>query len=280
MPRASGSRCDDDRRGLRARASPTSRSTRPARHVVELGTVGAHRITVDGELRLGIRPRTSAPRSCSTPATTTPAPSTAIIEVTEPPPCAGRRRACRSSTARRLRRLRARCSFGHRSARHVGRRGARRAPSRPPRQPTSRRRRRHQRRDRVRGLRPPEPRPARHARTSSSRRVVAANPRTVVVVNAGAPVLLPWLDEVPARAVGVAGRPGGGPDRSRTCSPASTEPTGRLPWTLPAREADVPVPHASRSTASSTTPRASTSGTAAGTGSAARPPARSATGSG
>ncbi|WP_380169243.1 beta-glucosidase [Jannaschia sp. R86511] len=30
------------------------------------------------------------------------------------------------------------------------------------------------------------------------RRVVAANPRTVVVVNSGAPVLLPWADEVPA----------------------------------------------------------------------------------
>jgi beta-glucosidase len=30
------------------------------------------------------------------------------------------------------------------------------------------------------------------------RRVAAANPRTVVVVNAGAPVLLPWRDEVPA----------------------------------------------------------------------------------
>jgi len=30
------------------------------------------------------------------------------------------------------------------------------------------------------------------------RRVVAANPRTVVVVNSGAPVLLPWAEEVPA----------------------------------------------------------------------------------
>ena len=30
------------------------------------------------------------------------------------------------------------------------------------------------------------------------RRVVQANPRTVVVVNAGAPVLLPWVDEEPA----------------------------------------------------------------------------------
>jgi beta-glucosidase len=30
------------------------------------------------------------------------------------------------------------------------------------------------------------------------RRVAAANPRTVVVVNAGAPVFLPWAEEVPA----------------------------------------------------------------------------------
>ena len=30
------------------------------------------------------------------------------------------------------------------------------------------------------------------------RRVNQAQPRTVVVVNAGAPVLMPWLDEVPA----------------------------------------------------------------------------------
>ncbi|GAA4391373.1 beta-glucosidase family protein [Tsukamurella soli] len=30
------------------------------------------------------------------------------------------------------------------------------------------------------------------------RRIVAANPRTVVVVNSGAPVLLPWADDVPA----------------------------------------------------------------------------------
>ena len=30
------------------------------------------------------------------------------------------------------------------------------------------------------------------------RRVAEANPRTVVVVNAGAPVLLPWADEVAA----------------------------------------------------------------------------------
>ena len=30
------------------------------------------------------------------------------------------------------------------------------------------------------------------------RRVLRANPRTVVVVNAGAPVLLPWAEEAPA----------------------------------------------------------------------------------
>lgn len=74
------------------------------------------------------------------------------------------------------------------------------------------------------------------------RRVAAACPNTVVVVNAGAPVLLPWLDEVsavlwwwlPGQEAGasladvVVGR---------------TEPSGRLPWTLPAAEADVPVPN-------------------------------------
>ena len=46
------------------------------------------------------------------------------------------------------------------------------------------------------------------ARTSSCARVAAANPRTVVVVNAGAPVLLPWADEVPAVLLDLVPRPG------------------------------------------------------------------------
>ncbi|KRE29456.1 glycoside hydrolase [Agromyces sp. Soil535] len=74
------------------------------------------------------------------------------------------------------------------------------------------------------------------------RRVAAANPRTVVVVNAGAPVLLPWLDEVPA--VLWWWLPGQEAGRSLAAVlSGAIEPSGRLPWTLPAREQDVPVPH-------------------------------------
>ena len=81
--------------------------------------------------------------------------------------------------------------------RHVPGRARSRSPSRPPPPPISRSsssapttrsspRATTARRSRC---------PAR--RTSWSRRALAANPRTIVVVNAGAPVLLPWLDEVP-----------------------------------------------------------------------------------
>ena len=74
------------------------------------------------------------------------------------------------------------------------------------------------------------------------RRVAAANPRTVVVVNAGAPVLLPWLDEV--AAVLWWWLPGQEAGRSLAAVlSGAIEPSGRLPWTLPAREEDVPVPH-------------------------------------
>jgi beta-glucosidase len=74
------------------------------------------------------------------------------------------------------------------------------------------------------------------------RRVVAANPRTVVVVNAGAPVILPWLDDVPAAMWWWLP----GQEAGASLAAALTgeiEPSGRLPWTLPARESDVPVPH-------------------------------------
>jgi len=75
------------------------------------------------------------------------------------------------------------------------------------------------------------------------RRVVAANPRTVVVVNAGAPVLLPWLDQVPTVLWGwLPGQEAG--TALADVLTGATEPSGRLPWTLPARFEDVPVPHA------------------------------------
>jgi beta-glucosidase len=75
------------------------------------------------------------------------------------------------------------------------------------------------------------------------RAVLAAQPRTVVVVNAGAPVVLPWLDR--ARCV-VWGWLGGQEWAAGLADGLSgkVEPSGRLPWTLPASYADVPVPHA------------------------------------
>jgi beta-glucosidase len=71
------------------------------------------------------------------------------------------------------------------------------------------------------------------------RRVAAANPRTVVVVNAGAPVLLPWADEVPA--VLLTWFPGQefGAALADVLTGAA-EPGGRLPVTWPATEDGLP----------------------------------------
>lgn len=75
------------------------------------------------------------------------------------------------------------------------------------------------------------------------RAVSAANPRTVVVVNAGAPILLPWASEVPALLWHwLPGQEAGHALADVLLGRA--EPSGRLPWTLPARAADVPVPDA------------------------------------
>ncbi|MCU1509084.1 MAG: beta-glucosidase [Glaciihabitans sp.] len=72
------------------------------------------------------------------------------------------------------------------------------------------------------------------------RAVAAANPRTVVVVNSGSPVLLPWREEVAAIVVGYfGGQEFGGAIADILLGLA--EPGGRLPTTWPARESDVPV---------------------------------------
>ena len=72
------------------------------------------------------------------------------------------------------------------------------------------------------------------------RAVAAANPRTVVVVNSGGPVLLPWRDEVAAVLVSwFAGQEFGHALADVLLGRA--EPGGRLPMTWPAAEADVPV---------------------------------------
>ncbi|MBB4749049.1 beta-glucosidase [Actinoplanes lobatus] len=71
-------------------------------------------------------------------------------------------------------------------------------------------------------------------------RVAAANPRTIVVVNAGSPVLLPWSEE--AAAVLLTWFPG----QEAGAALADVllgvaEPGGRLPTTWPRREEDCPV---------------------------------------
>lgn len=70
--------------------------------------------------------------------------------------------------------------------------------------------------------------------------VAAANPRTVVIVNSGSPVLMPWRDQVAATLIGYFG----GQEFGHALADILTgkaEPGGRLPTTWPARQKDVPV---------------------------------------
>jgi beta-glucosidase len=73
------------------------------------------------------------------------------------------------------------------------------------------------------------------------RAVVAANPRTIVVLETGGAVLMPWLERVPA--VVAAWYPGqrGGSAIANVLFGAK-EPGGRLPITFPASEQQLPSP--------------------------------------
>ena len=102
--------------------------------------------------------------------------------------------------------------------------------------------------------------------------VAAANPRTVVLVNAGSPVLMPWRDEVAAVLVGYFGGQEFG-DAVADVLLGVVEPGGRLPTTWPARRTRTcPCCRRRPSTGRSPTPRASTSATAPG--SSTTPPRR------
>ncbi|MCL2652665.1 MAG: glycoside hydrolase family 3 C-terminal domain-containing protein [Propionibacteriaceae bacterium] len=71
--------------------------------------------------------------------------------------------------------------------------------------------------------------------------VLNARPDAVIAVNAGAPVVLPWLE----RANTVLWTWFSGQEGARSLADVlsgCTEPSGRLPWTLPASYGDVPVP--------------------------------------
>jgi beta-glucosidase len=69
--------------------------------------------------------------------------------------------------------------------------------------------------------------------------IAAANPRTVVIVNSGAPVLLPWADEVAAVLVSwFPGQEFG--NALADVLTGTVEPGGRLPVTWPASEEGLP----------------------------------------
>ncbi|MDQ0242144.1 beta-glucosidase family protein [Arthrobacter bambusae] len=70
--------------------------------------------------------------------------------------------------------------------------------------------------------------------------VAAVNPRTIVIVNSGSPVLLPWRNEVAALLIGYFGGQEFGHALTDILTGA-TEPGGRLPTTWPATQEDVPV---------------------------------------
>jgi beta-glucosidase len=72
------------------------------------------------------------------------------------------------------------------------------------------------------------------------RAVARANPRTIVIVNAGSPVVLPWAGDVAAVVHGYFGGQEFGTALAAVLTGAA-EPGGRLPTTWPAAMADVPV---------------------------------------
>ncbi len=71
-------------------------------------------------------------------------------------------------------------------------------------------------------------------------KVAAANPRTVVVLQTGGPVLTPWRDGVPAIVEGWYPGQQGGEAIARVLF-GDADPGGRLPATFPRREADLPT---------------------------------------
>ena len=83
--------------------------------------------------------------------------------------------------------------------------------------------------------------------------VAAANPRTVVVLETGGPVTMPWLAGVPA--VLAAWYPGiGGGEAIAAILFGRVNPSGRLPITFPAGEGQLPRPKQSDQTILASSP--------------------------
>ena len=79
-----------------------------------------------------------------------------------------------------------------------------------------------------------------NAQNELVRAVAQANPKTVVVLNVGAPVTMPWVDDVPAVVLGyLAGMESGDAVASVLCG--EVNPSGKLPVTFPKRLQDTPA---------------------------------------
>jgi beta-glucosidase len=79
-----------------------------------------------------------------------------------------------------------------------------------------------------------------HGQNELVAQVAAANPRTIVVLQTGGPVLMPWIDAVPA--VLEAWYPGIRAAEAIAAVPfGEVNPSGKLPVSFPASEADLPM---------------------------------------
>ena len=72
-------------------------------------------------------------------------------------------------------------------------------------------------------------------------RVAAVNPHTIVVMETGGAALMPWLDKVQAVVETWFPGSGGGPAIANVLF-GDVNPSGKLPITFPASEADLPHP--------------------------------------
>ena len=151
----------------------------------------------------------SAPPACSSTAScwadTTGAPSGAGLLGLFTEPGRGRGRPRRRHHLRGGRRARRRAAEGPIAARRPHRRGPPARPARRRRAGRAGRGRRRRRRRRGRPGRPRDRGPGRRrrwtcrpTRSTLIRQVAAANPRTIVVVNAASPVTMDWADDVAA----------------------------------------------------------------------------------
>jgi beta-glucosidase len=79
-----------------------------------------------------------------------------------------------------------------------------------------------------------------NAQNELVRAIAQANPLTIVVLNVGAPVTMPWVDDVPVIVLGfLSGMESGNALASVLCG--EINPSGKLPVTFPKRLQDTPA---------------------------------------